>query len=161
MSWLVLTVAAIPLTVAKEARYLSDHPKLTLLGAAAVVAAGAGLVAWAGSRVMRLPGRTIVAVGIVLAGAALLVGQQQGPIARHFFAGPYDRFEREYSDGCLAASPYRFDAVRAQVTGTTLLVIPTAGGQELRLGPAEEGGTHPLRPLDRATRTVLDTYGCN
>jgi hypothetical protein len=161
MSWLALTTAAIPLTVAQEARYLSDYPTLTVLAAAAVAAAGAGLIYWAGPRAMRLPGRTTAVVGIVLACAALLVGQQQRPVARHYFAGPYDRYEREYSDGCLAASPYRSDTIRSQVTGTTLLVMPTAGGQELRLGPAEDGGTQPLRPLDRATRAVLDKYGCS
>lgn len=41
-----------------------------------------------------------------------------------------------------------------------LTVTPVEGGTTLRLGPAEDGSTHPLRPLDRATRAVLDEYGC-
>ncbi|MER6031121.1 hypothetical protein [Streptomyces sp. NPDC001851] len=41
-----------------------------------------------------------------------------------------------------------------------LTVIPVEGGTTLRLRPAGDGSARRLRPLDRATRTVLDEYGC-
>ncbi|MET7296948.1 hypothetical protein ABZS79_33450 [Streptomyces griseoloalbus] len=85
-------------------------------------------------------------------------GQWSARNRRH--NGPYDRYDREYADGCLAASPYRHDAVQAMVDDGVLTVTPVTGGTTLRLGPAEDGSTHPLRPLDRATRSVLDEYGC-
>ncbi|MEW2298238.1 hypothetical protein ABZ719_37095 [Streptomyces sp. NPDC006743] len=86
--------------------------------------------------------------------------QVQGPVAGYFFAGPFERYEREFSDGCLAASPYRHDAIQSEVAGKTLVIRPISGGTTLRLGPAEDGGTHPLRPQDRGTREVLEQLGC-
>ncbi len=41
-----------------------------------------------------------------------------------------------------------------------LTVTPVSGGSTLRLGPAKDGSMHPLRPLDQATRAVLDEHGC-
>ena len=72
----------------------------------------------------------------------------------------YESYSPDRTDGCLAASPYRHDAVRAMVDDGVLTLTPVEGGTTLRLGPAEDGGTHPLRPLDRATLAVLDEYGC-
>ncbi|MCY0946281.1 hypothetical protein [Streptomyces antarcticus] len=89
-----------------------------------------------------------------------MVWQGQGPVADHFFAGPYERYERELADGCLSASPYRSDAVQTRVEDGVLLVTPTSHGTTLRLGPAEDGSTHPLRPADAATRKVLDDFRC-
>lgn len=89
-----------------------------------------------------------------------MVWQGQGPVAEHFFAGPYERFERELGDGCLAASPYRTGAVQTRVEDGVLLVTPTSRGTTLRLGPAEDGSTHPLRPVDTATRKILDDFRC-
>lgn len=43
---------------------------------------------------------------------AFAVWQGQGPVAVHFFAGPYERYERELARRCLAASLYRTDAVQ-------------------------------------------------
>ncbi|MFF3214123.1 hypothetical protein ACFYYB_26040 [Streptomyces sp. NPDC002886] len=71
-----------------------------------------------------------------------------------------ERYEREYADGCLASSPYRRDSVQSMADAGVLTVTPVHGGRTLRLGLAENGSTHPLRPLDPATRTVLDEHGC-
>ncbi|MFE9137913.1 hypothetical protein [Streptomyces sp. NPDC007355] len=160
LGWLVLVIAAIPLTVAMKARVLTDHPKPILLSAFALAGLGAFGVHRAGPRLMRLPGRSIALTGAAAGVAAYLVMQVQGPVAGHFFAGPFERYEREFSDGCLAASPYRHDAIQSEVEGRTLVVRPSSGDTTLRLGPAEDGGTHPLRAQDRDTREVLERYGC-
>ncbi|ATZ22034.1 hypothetical protein SLAV_38870 [Streptomyces lavendulae subsp. lavendulae] len=91
---------------------------------------------------------------------AFAVWHGQAPVADYYFAGPYDRHDREYANGCLAASPYRHDTVQATADDGVLTVTPVAGGATLRLGPAEDGSTHPLRPLDKATQAVLAEYGC-
>ncbi|MFE5677279.1 hypothetical protein ACFQ7B_31485 [Streptomyces erythrochromogenes] len=52
----------------------------------------------------------------------------------------------------LSASPYRSDAVQTRVEHGVLLVTPTNQGTPLRLGPAEDGSTHALRPVDAETR---------
>ncbi|MDH6544130.1 hypothetical protein [Streptomyces sp. SPB4] len=50
--------------------------------------------------------------------------------------------------------------VQTRVENGVLLVTPTSQGTTLRLGPAEDGSTHPLRPVDVATRKVLDSFHC-
>jgi hypothetical protein len=161
LGWLVLMLAGIPLTVAMRAHFFFDHPKLSLLASAGVLALGAALVHRAGPRLLSLPGKTAAVPGIAAAVAAVIVWQAQGPVAGYYFAGPYDRYERQYGDSCLAAGPYRSGAVQAEVVGATLIVRPTGGGTTLRLGPAKEGGTQPLRPVDRATSSVLSQYSCD
>ncbi|MFC8944042.1 hypothetical protein [Streptomyces rochei] len=47
-----------------------------------------------------------------------------------------------------------------RIAGRTLVIRPISGDATLRLGPAEDGGTHPLRPQDLGTREVLERYGC-
>ncbi|MDX5566271.1 hypothetical protein PYK79_27125 [Streptomyces sp. ID05-04B] len=160
LGWLVLVIAAIPWTVGMKARVLTDHPKPILLGAVALAGLGAYGIHRAGPRLMRQSGRTIALTGAAAGVAAYLVMQVQGPVAGYFFAGPFERYEREFSDGCLAASPYRDDAIQSEVAGGTLVIRPISGDTTLRLGPAEDGGTHPLRPQDRGTREVLERYGC-
>ncbi|ATM24650.1 hypothetical protein SMD44_p10151 (plasmid) [Streptomyces alboflavus] len=158
--WLVLVLAAIPLTVAMKARVLSDHPKTVLLVALAVTVSGALAVARIAPRLMRLPGCSAAVPGLAAALAAYAVMQLQGPVAGYFFADPLDRYERQFTDRCLAASPYRIDSIQTQVVDRTLVVRPISGETDLRLGPAEDGSTHPLRPQDQATRAVLEKYGC-
>jgi hypothetical protein len=92
--------------------------------------------------------------------AAVAVWMAQGPVTSYYFVDPIDRYQRQYADGCLAASPYRLDQIQTQYAGETLVVRPINGDSTLRLGPAKEGGTDPLRPLDGATRSVLEQYGC-
>ncbi|MFF3488847.1 hypothetical protein ACFYXC_37085 [Streptomyces sp. NPDC002701] len=91
---------------------------------------------------------------------ALTLWQGQGPVADYYFAGPYGHYDRQYANRCLAVSPYRHDAVQAMADDGVLTLTPVTGGTTLRLGPAEDSSTHPLRPLDRATRAVLDEHGC-
>ncbi|MBK3580447.1 hypothetical protein JHN63_43020 [Streptomyces sp. MBT65] len=160
LGWLVLVCSALPLTFGMRAHLLASHGTLLLLGTGAIAVLGIGIVYRFGPKLMQALGARAVVPGVVAAFFAFLGGQWQGPIADHFFAGPYDRFEREYADDCLAASPYRRDAVQERVEDRVLTVTPVSGGTTLRLGPAEDGGTHPLRPVDRATRAVLDQYGC-
>lgn len=160
LGWLVLSIAAIPWTVAMKARVFTDHPTPVLLAAFALAGFGAYGVHQAGPRLMRLPGRTVAAVGVAAAAAAYLVMQVQGPVSGYFFSGPFERYERQFSDGCLAASPYRRDAIQSEVADGRLVVRPISGDTTLRLGPAEDGGTHPLRPQDSGTRKVLERYGC-
>lgn len=50
--------------------------------------------------------------------------------------------------------------VQTRVENGVLLVTPTSQGTTLRLGPAEDGSTHPLRPVDVARRKVLDNFHC-
>lgn len=91
----------------------------------------------------------------------MIVWQVQGPVVEHFYPGDaYERYQRQYTDGCLAAGPYRIDAVQSHIKDEVLVVRPISGDPVLRLGPAREAGTDPLRPLDRTTRTVLEQYGC-
>ncbi|MFJ6438773.1 hypothetical protein [Streptomyces sp. NPDC091416] len=161
LGWLVVAIAAIPCTVAMKARVLTDHPKPILLGALALAGLGAWSVHRAGPRLMRQPAQTIAVAGAAAGVAAYLVMRLQGPVAGYFFADPYERYERQFSNGCLAASPYRHDAIQSQVTGGILVVRPISGDPTLRLGPAEDSGTHPLRPQDRGTREVLEQYGCH
>lgn len=84
----------------------------------------------------------------------------RGPVTAYYFADPIDRYQRQYTDGCLAAGPYQLDQIQTQLVDATLVVRPLNGETTLRLGPAKESGTDPLRPLDRATRSVLNQYGC-
>ncbi|MFD8690769.1 hypothetical protein [Streptomyces sp. NPDC059651] len=160
LGWLVLMVASIPWAVATKARVLIDHPMPFLLSSVMVAGLGAGVVARFGSRLMRLPGLTAAIPGFAAAAAAYLVMHVQGPVAGYFFADPLDRFERQFTSSCLAVSPYRLDEIQSETVGTTLVVRPINGDTTLRLGPAEDGGTHPLGPRDNATRRVLEGYGC-
>lgn len=160
LGWLVLMLAVIPWSVAAKARIFTDHPVLFLLASFAVSGLGAGVVSRFGPRLMRLPGLTAALPGVAAAAAAYVVMQVQGPVAGYFFADPLNRFERQFTNGCLAASPYRLDEIQSQTVGKTLVVRPINGDTTLRLGPAEDGGTHPLRPQDSHTRAVLEKYGC-
>lgn len=160
LAWLVLACAALPLTFGMSAHLLPSYG--TLLFLAAIAIAGLGLVAAVrfGPKLLQAPGARAAAPGVVAALAAFLVGNWQQPVADHYFAGPYVRYEREYANGCLATSPYRDETIQSRVKDRVLIVVPIGGGTTLRLGPAEEGGMHPLRSVDGATRTVLDKYGC-
>jgi hypothetical protein len=157
---LVLAVASIPLTVALKADYFFDHPKLSLAAAAAVALPGAVILQWAAPRLINRPGWRAAVPGGIAAAAAIAVWLAQGPVTAYYFADPMDRYQRQYTNGCLAASPYRLDQVQTQLVGATLVVRPLNGETTLRLGPAKEGGTDPLRPLDHATRSVLNQHGC-
>ncbi|MFE0774307.1 hypothetical protein [Streptomyces sp. NPDC058861] len=159
LGWLVLACTGLPLTFGQRADLLSHYP-LLLLAAGLVASTGIALVHRHGPKLITAPGPRAVLPGIAAAVIAFVVWQGQGPVADYYFAGPYDRYDRQYADGCLAASPYRHDAVQAMVDNGVLTVTPVEGGTALRLGPAEDGSTHPLRPLDRPTRVVLDEYGC-
>ncbi|MGD1220588.1 hypothetical protein AB9Q10_19410 [Streptomyces krungchingensis] len=159
LGWLVLACTALPLTFGTRAHLLS-HYTLLFLAAGLIACTGTALIYRHGPKLLTAPGPQALFPGIAAAVIAFTVGQGQGPVADYYFAGPYDRYDRQYANGCLAASPYRHDAVRAMVNDGVLTVTPVSGGTTLRLGPAEDGSTHPLRPLDRATRAVLDEYGC-
>ncbi|MFF8617904.1 hypothetical protein [Streptomyces sp. NPDC015350] len=156
--WLVLACTGIPLTFGQRADLLS-HYTLLLLAAGLIACAGTALIYRHAPKLITAGPRALFP-GIVAAAVAFTVWQGQGPVADYYFAGPYDRYDREYANECLAASPYRHDAVRAIVNDGVLTVTPVEGGTTLHLGPAEDGSMHPLHPLDRATRAVLDTYGC-
>lgn len=156
---LVLACAALPMTFGKEAD-LFAHYTLLFGASGAVALAGTAIIHRTGPRMIQAPGLRAAAPGIAAGLLALAVWQGQGPVADHFFAGPYERYERELAHGCLAASPYRSDAVQTRVDHGVLLVTPTSQGTTLRLGPAEDGSTHPLRPVDAATRKVLDDFRC-
>ncbi|WP_331736135.1 hypothetical protein OG605_39005 (plasmid) [Streptomyces xanthophaeus] len=159
LGWLVLACTGLPLTFGMEADLLS-HALLLFMAAGLIGCAGIGLVARYGPKLVKAPGLGAAVPGIAAGLIAFVVWQGQGPVASYFFAGPYDRYEREYANSCLAASPYRRDAVQATVDDGVLVVTPISGGTTLRLGPAKDGGTHPLQPLDQATRKALDRYGC-
>jgi hypothetical protein len=159
LGWLVLACTGLPLTFGQRADLLS-HYTLLFLGAGLVACTGIALVYRHGPTLITAPGPRAAVPGIAAAVIAFAVWQSQGPVADYYFAGPHDRYERQYANGCLAASPYRHDAVQAMVDDGVLTVTPVEGGTTLRLGPAEDGSTHPLRPLDRPTRAVLDEYGC-
>ncbi|WP_416962558.1 hypothetical protein [Streptomyces sp. Agncl-13] len=159
LGWLVLACTGLPLTFGKEADLLS-HALLLFMAAGLIACTGIGLVIRYGPKLIKGPGFGAAVPGIAAGLIALVVWQGQGPVASYYFAGPYERYEREYANGCLAASPYRHDAVQATADGGVLVVTPISGETTLRLGPAEDGGTHPLGPLDQATREVLDRYGC-
>ncbi|MDX3537232.1 hypothetical protein PV721_23225 [Streptomyces sp. MB09-01] len=156
---LVLACTALPLTFGKEADLFS-HYTLLFAASGTLALAGTAIVHRTGPRLIQAPGLRAAAPGIASGLLALAVWQGQGPVADHFFAGPYERYERELAHGCLAASPYRNDAVQTRVDHGVLLVTPTSQGTTLRLGPAENGSTHPLRPVDAATRKVLDDFRC-
>lgn len=161
LSLLGLALAAIPWTIAYKSRFLVEHPKLSVLAWAAAIALAAAAVSRIGFRALQLPGRGAAAPGVVAAVAAVIVWQVQGPVVEHFYPGDaYERYQRQYTDGCLAAGPYRIDAVQSHIEDEVLVVRPISGDPVLRLGPAREAGTDPLRPLDRTTRTVLEQYGC-
>ncbi|MFE3558357.1 hypothetical protein ACFXKW_26375 [Streptomyces sp. NPDC059193] len=156
---LVLACTGLPLTFGQHADLLPHYTWL-FMTAALIACTGTGIILRYVPKLIQGPGPRAAAPGIAAALLALMVWQGQGPLAEHFFAGPYDRYEREYANGCLAVTPYQHNAVQATVTDGVLVINPTNGGPTLRLGPAENGGTHPLRPLDQATRTVLDEHGC-
>nr|MDT0519929.1 hypothetical protein [Streptomyces sp. DSM 41633] len=156
---LVLACAALPLTFGNRADLLS-HYTLLFAASGAIALAGTAIVHRTGPRLIQAPGFKAAAPGIAAGLLAMVVWQGQGPVAEHLFAGPYERFERELGDGCLSVSPYRSGAVQTRVEDGVLFVTPTSQGTTLRLGPAEDGSTHPLRPVDAATSKVLDDFGC-
>jgi len=156
---LLMTCAALPLTFAKHASLFSYYTWAFTAAGLLVAVGGLGIYR-AGPKLLQRAGWHATLPGIAAGLTATVVWQVQGPVAGYFFAGPYERYERQYTDGCLAASPYRADAIQAVVHGGVLVVTPISGDTTLRLGPAEDGGTHPLHPLDRATRDVLAEYGC-
>ncbi|NEB75987.1 hypothetical protein G3I40_12255 [Streptomyces sp. SID14478] len=99
--------------------------------------------------------------GIIAIVSAIAVFKAQVPIVEYFYVGgPMERYERQYGDGCLATSPYRMGKIQTVAQDGELTVRPIDGGVTLRLGPARQHGTEPLRPLDAATRTALDRHGC-
>ncbi|MFJ5851095.1 hypothetical protein [Streptomyces sp. NPDC092903] len=157
--WLVLACTGLPLTFGMRAALLS-HVGWLFAAAALITCTGVGIITRYMPKLIQAPGPRAAVPGIAAGLIALVVWQGQAPLAEHFFAGPYDRYDREYATGCLAASPYRRDAVRATADDGVLVVTPISGETTLRLGPAKKGGIHPLRPLDQATREVLDRYGC-
>jgi hypothetical protein len=159
LGWLVLACTGLPLTFGQRTAPLSHHT-LLFLAASLIACTGTALIYRHGPKLITAPGPRAAVPGIAAAVIAFTVWQSQGPVADYYFAGPYDRYEREYATGCLAASSYRHNAVQATVNNKVLTVTPVSGGTTLRLGPAEDGSTHPLRPLDQATQTVLDKYGC-
>ncbi|MFD6967202.1 hypothetical protein [Streptomyces sp. NPDC059949] len=158
-SWLVLACAGLPLTFGIRADLLS-HGAWLFTPAILIACTGVGIISRYMPKLIQAPGPRAAVPGIAAGLVALVVWQGQAPLAEHFFAGPYDRYDREYANSCLAASPYRRDAVRATADDGVLVVTPISGETTLRLGPAKDGGTHPLRPMDQATRKVLDQYGC-
>ncbi|MCZ4603553.1 hypothetical protein O3S80_07140 [Streptomyces sp. Lzd4kr] len=160
LGWLVLACTGLPLTFGMKADLLSRAP-LLFVWAGLIACAGIGLVARYGPTLIKAPGWMAAVPGIAAGMVAFVVWQGQEPVADYFYAGPYERYERQYADGCLATSPYRRDAVQAMVDDGVLTVTPVTGGTTLRLGPAEDGSVHPLRPLDLATRSVLHKYGCS
>ncbi|MEU9744773.1 hypothetical protein [Streptomyces niveus] len=159
LSLLLLAGASLPLTFASAAGLLS-YFTWAFTATGLLVGLGGLCLYRALPKLLRRSGWSVALPGIAAGLAAIAVWQVQGPLAGRFFAGPYERYERQYSDGCLAASPYRTDAIQSQVNDRTLVVTPISGVTTLRLGPAEDHGTHPLRPLDQATRAVLARYGC-
>ncbi|MEU8544563.1 hypothetical protein AB0C52_31980 [Streptomyces sp. NPDC048717] len=160
LGWLVLACAGLPLTFGQRADLFS-HYTLLFLAAGLIACTGTALVYRHGPKLINTaPGPHALVPGIIAAVIAFTVWQGQGPVANYYFAGPYDRYDRQYANGCLAASPYRHNAVQATVDDGVLTVTPVKGGTTLHLGPAKRGSTHPLRPLDRATRAVLDKSGC-
>ncbi|MFI6118034.1 hypothetical protein [Kitasatospora sp. NPDC051164] len=159
LSWLVLACTGLPLTFGQRADLLSHYMQL-FLAAGLIACTGIALVYRHGPKLITAPGPRAALPGLAAAVLAFTVWQGQGPVADYYFAGPYDRYDRQYADGCLAASPYRHDAVQAMVDDGVLTVTPVEGGTTLRLGPAKDGSTHPLRPIDRATRALLDEYKC-
>ncbi|MGA5442428.1 hypothetical protein ACPCKW_23320 [Streptomyces griseoincarnatus] len=161
LSLLGFALAAIPWTVAYKSHFLLDHPRLSVLICGVVAMLAAAGVYRVGFRALQLRGRATAVPGVVAAIAAVIVWQVQTPVVDHFYPGDaYERYQRQYTDGCLAASPYRIDAVQSNVEDGVLVVRPLSGEATLRLGPAREAGTDPLRPLDRTTRTALEKYGC-
>ncbi|RSM97465.1 hypothetical protein DMH25_30650 [Streptomyces sp. WAC 01325] len=159
LGWLVLACTGLPLTFGHRADLLS-HYTLLFLAAGLIACTGTALIYRHGPKLITAPGPRAAAPGIAATVIAFAVWQGQDPVADYYFAGPYDRYDRQYANGCLAASPYRHDAVQAMVDDGVLTVTPVTGGTPLRLGPAEEGSTHPLRPLDRATQAVLTEHRC-
>ncbi|WP_435057677.1 hypothetical protein [Streptomyces sp. bgisy060] len=159
LGWLVLACTGLPLTFGQRA-HLFSHYTLLFMAAGFIACTGTALIYRHGPKLINAPGPRSLFPGIAAAVLALTVWQGQGTVADYYFAGPYDRYDRQYANGCLAAGPYRHDAVQAMVDDGVLTVTPVEGGTPLRLGPAEDGSMHPLRPLDRATRAVLDEYGC-
>ncbi len=157
--WLVLACTGLPLTFGMRADLLS-HAVWLFAAATLIACTGVGIISRYVPKLIQAPGPRAAVPGIAAGLVALVVWQGQAPLAGHFFAGPYDRYDRQYANGCLAASPYRRDAVRSTADDGVLVVTPISGETTLRLGPAENGGIHPLRPLDQATREVLDRYGC-
>ncbi|WP_055529664.1 hypothetical protein [Streptomyces graminilatus] len=156
---LLVACAAIPLTFAKQASLFSYYTWAFAASGLMVTVGGLGIYR-TGPRLLQRAGWSVALPGIAAGLAAIVVWQAQGPVANYYFAGPYERYERQYTEGCLAASPYRRDAIQSWVDDGVLVVTPISDGTTLRLGPAEDGGTHPLRPLDQATRDVLAEYGC-
>lgn len=156
---LVLACTGLPLTFGQRADLVSRFT-LLFLAAGFIACTGIGLISRHGPKLITAPGPRAAVPGIAAALIAFTVWQGQGPVADYYFAGPYDRYDRQYANGCLATSPYRHDAVQATVEDGVLTVTPVSGGTTLRLGPAEDGSTHPLRALDQATRAVLDEHGC-
>ncbi len=159
LGWLVLACTGLPLTFGQRAD-LGSHFALLFAAAGLIACTGTGLIVRHGPKLITAPGPRAVVPGLVAGLMAFVVWQGQGPVAEYYFAGPYDRYDREYANSCLAASPYRRDAVQATADNGVLVVTPISGETTLRLGPAEDGGTHPLRPLDQTTQKVLDRYGC-
>ncbi|MFF8535930.1 hypothetical protein ACF07B_28920 [Streptomyces sp. NPDC015532] len=159
LGWLVLACTGLPLTFGQRAD-LGTYFTLLFVAASLIACTGTGLIVRHGPKLIAAPGPRAVVPGLVAGLMAFVVWQGQGPVAEYYFAGPYDRYDRQYANSCLAASPYRHDAVQATTEAGVLVVTPISGETTLRLGPAQDGGTHPLRPLDQATRKVLDRYGC-
>lgn len=157
LGWLVLACAIVPFSVAWHAHLLDHHVVLLLAGICALGPLSIGIVYRLAPKLMTAPGPRAALPGAVAAVAALIISVGQGPVIGHYFKDPYDRYSQQYRT-CLAHTPYAH--AWTSIDHHVLTVTPGAGQPALRLGPARDGGIHPLHALDHTTRTVLDRHGC-
>lgn len=151
---------AISAMLAVDSHALHDHPALatTALVVSAMLPALAvytvarrvlprtGLFLWQGAVVM------------VALATALIVAPR---VSDHVFPSPWQRYDRQYGTGCLTGTPYAGSEAGLSLHGRELRVFGiTREIPVLRLGPARQGSTRPLAPLDAASREILRQHSC-
>ncbi|MFJ2629013.1 hypothetical protein ACIO6T_38065 [Streptomyces sp. NPDC087532] len=96
----------------------------------------------------------------------LAMGWTAPDVASYVFPPVEDRFARELGGAgkCLQYSPYRLADSRTTFSGrdrSRMTIRPLqAGVQPLRLDNAVDEGIRHLEPADRASRKLMNIYGC-
>lgn len=164
LGWLVLACTGLPLTFGKEADLLS-HALLLFMAAGLIACTGIGLVIRYGPKLIKGPGFGAAVPGIAAGLIALVVWQGQGPVASYYFAGPYERYEREYANGCLAASPTGTMQSRPRRTAAYSSSPPSAERRRCAWGRPRTAaptrlGRWTRQPVRSSTGTGAETGPC-
>lgn len=140
--------------LAVNSHVLRDHPALATTALVVSTVLPALAVYTVARRVLARTGLYLwqEAVVMVVLATALIAAPQ---VSDHVFPSPWQRCDRQYG------TPYADSEAGRSLHGRELRVFGiTREIPVLRLGPARQGSTRPLAPLNDASREILRRHSC-